>query len=296
MKSRKQEIVNSAMKLFARKGYHATSMQEIAVQSGIAKSSLYNYFSSKEELLMTIFKHYYDVLFEKVSMVERNSNLTPKEILIEQISVQLQEAVNYKDFMRLQMREQIIQVNDEIRQYIFRMRSQFLSWYRLRLLEVYGDKIEKHLLDCVTMLNGIQKEYTFNLLVGEAELDVKRMGAFIVRRLDAIVESMMADEEPLLTKSIFDHEMIGERTAKEHLIDQIIHSIHKMREHIQETSLGETEKERYDSTLLALEEEMNKQELKVVLIESLLFFLKNQHDSLINSEVKKIEKLLEIYL
>jgi AcrR family transcriptional regulator len=40
---RREKIIQAAMKLFAQKGYHATSMQEIAEQSGMAKGSIYNY-------------------------------------------------------------------------------------------------------------------------------------------------------------------------------------------------------------------------------------------------------------
>lgn len=40
--SKKEQIIEVAMKLFAKKGYHATSMQEIAEHSQLAKGSLYN--------------------------------------------------------------------------------------------------------------------------------------------------------------------------------------------------------------------------------------------------------------
>lgn len=49
-----EEIAQAAIKLFQKKGYHATSVQDIADEVGLQKGSLYHYISSKEELLMKI--------------------------------------------------------------------------------------------------------------------------------------------------------------------------------------------------------------------------------------------------
>jgi TetR/AcrR family transcriptional regulator, cholesterol catabolism regulator len=48
------EIAQAAIRLFQQKGYHATSVQDIADEVGLQKGSLYHYISSKEELLMKI--------------------------------------------------------------------------------------------------------------------------------------------------------------------------------------------------------------------------------------------------
>lgn len=55
MASNKQaDIVAAAIHLFHAKGYHATSMQDIADAVGLQKGSLYHYISGKEELLTAI--------------------------------------------------------------------------------------------------------------------------------------------------------------------------------------------------------------------------------------------------
>ncbi len=46
----KQEILDAAMKLFAEKGYHNVSMNEIAAEAEFATGTLYNFFASKEAL------------------------------------------------------------------------------------------------------------------------------------------------------------------------------------------------------------------------------------------------------
>lgn len=51
---RRQELVDVAASIFADKGYHATSVQDIAEALGILKGSIYYYIESKEDLLYEI--------------------------------------------------------------------------------------------------------------------------------------------------------------------------------------------------------------------------------------------------
>jgi AcrR family transcriptional regulator len=54
---RRDEIITAAKEVFARKGFHATTIADIAKQAGLAYGSIYWYFDSKDELfhaLMTV--------------------------------------------------------------------------------------------------------------------------------------------------------------------------------------------------------------------------------------------------
>jgi len=51
---RQQDILRAARELFARKGYHNTTLEEIAQHAEFGKGTIYNYFSSKDELLYGI--------------------------------------------------------------------------------------------------------------------------------------------------------------------------------------------------------------------------------------------------
>jgi AcrR family transcriptional regulator len=52
--ARRKEIMDTALELFAIEGFDKTSISRIATRAGISKGLLYNYFSSKEELIKTI--------------------------------------------------------------------------------------------------------------------------------------------------------------------------------------------------------------------------------------------------
>ena len=51
MSARRSELTREAAKLFARKGYHGTSIGDIADALGVQKGSLYSHIASKEDLL-----------------------------------------------------------------------------------------------------------------------------------------------------------------------------------------------------------------------------------------------------
>ena len=51
---RKQEIIDASVKLFAGKGFNNTTLDDIAASSEFGKGTIYNYFSSKEEIYSEI--------------------------------------------------------------------------------------------------------------------------------------------------------------------------------------------------------------------------------------------------
>lgn len=60
----KERILTSAFELFAEEGYHGTSVSKISRNAGISKGLLYNYFESKEELLVAIMRSLMDEIDE----------------------------------------------------------------------------------------------------------------------------------------------------------------------------------------------------------------------------------------
>lgn len=65
--TKRKQIMDAALELFANEGYHSTSISEIAQTAKISKGLMYNYFDSKEDLVtsvmddgMKIFTDYFD--------------------------------------------------------------------------------------------------------------------------------------------------------------------------------------------------------------------------------------------
>jgi TetR/AcrR family fatty acid metabolism transcriptional regulator len=63
-------ILDAAVRVFARKGYHTSRVGDIAEEAGVAHGLLYHYFRSKEELLETIFRETWRDVLDAVRSVE----------------------------------------------------------------------------------------------------------------------------------------------------------------------------------------------------------------------------------
>ena len=55
-KENQNKVINAACEVFARHGYRKASMKDIAEQSGVSKSVLFKYFSTKENLYRRVFR------------------------------------------------------------------------------------------------------------------------------------------------------------------------------------------------------------------------------------------------
>jgi AcrR family transcriptional regulator len=76
--SRKTQIMHTALELFASEGYFTTSISKIADRAGISKGLMYNYFESKEDLILSIIGKGIDLLTEHFDR-DRDGNLTEDE-------------------------------------------------------------------------------------------------------------------------------------------------------------------------------------------------------------------------
>lgn len=68
---RKQEILDTALKLFGENGYEKTSITDIAKAIGVAQGLCYRYFPSKEALFDSAIEQYADVLVEQFAGAKR---------------------------------------------------------------------------------------------------------------------------------------------------------------------------------------------------------------------------------
>jgi AcrR family transcriptional regulator len=65
-------ILQAAVRVFARKGFHASRVGDIAEEAGVAHGLLYHYFASKDELLETIFHDTWSDLLAAMRDVEES--------------------------------------------------------------------------------------------------------------------------------------------------------------------------------------------------------------------------------
>lgn len=66
---RRHEIFHQVVNIFLKKGFHETSMQEIADAAGLGKSTLYDYFQTKDEILVYFFEDQWNDVIEQAQSI-----------------------------------------------------------------------------------------------------------------------------------------------------------------------------------------------------------------------------------
>jgi TetR/AcrR family fatty acid metabolism transcriptional regulator len=77
---KRRQILDAAVRAFARKGYHACRVGEIAEEAGVAYGLVYHYFGSKEELLETIFRETWTQMLLRVREVREEGGPASEQV------------------------------------------------------------------------------------------------------------------------------------------------------------------------------------------------------------------------
>jgi TetR/AcrR family transcriptional regulator, fatty acid metabolism regulator protein len=68
---RRRQILDAAVRAFARRGYHGCRVSDVAREAGVAYGLVYHYYGSKEALLEAIFKETWGAMLETIRSVEQ---------------------------------------------------------------------------------------------------------------------------------------------------------------------------------------------------------------------------------
>ena len=100
MNKTKRKIFETSMKLFAEKGYDATSIEEITATVGVAKGTLYYHFSSKEEIFNFLIEEGIKLLQNSVDIkTAKHNNYIDKIKAI--ILIQIKIVAKYEDIITI---------------------------------------------------------------------------------------------------------------------------------------------------------------------------------------------------
>jgi AcrR family transcriptional regulator len=95
---RQQDVVTTAAALFARRGFQATSMDELSEATGLGSGGLYHYIGSKKGLLLKIFGQLMDPLLERAAEIEAG-DATPERQLREIVRAWVAHIETHLDHM-----------------------------------------------------------------------------------------------------------------------------------------------------------------------------------------------------
>jgi len=92
------------VRVFAQKGFHTSRVGDIAEEAGVAHGLLYHYFSSKDEVLETIFRENWTVLVERLQAVTEAEG-TARDHLRYAAAILLRTWLHQPDVVRVVVRD-----------------------------------------------------------------------------------------------------------------------------------------------------------------------------------------------
>lgn len=212
MNDRKRHVIEKAHQLFIEKGFHATSIQDILDYSGISKGTFYNYFSSKNELLMDIFK----TAFRKME-IDRNGLLFGQdpgdpEIFIKQIEFQM--IANRENKIIPLFEEVFFSGDKELKQFIEVGQMKTLRWLSDRLGDITDEIAQPYLLDAAIMLNGILLQtIRFHRKAHGEAVSSRPVVRYCVTRILNMLDDVSLIGEQLLPPDLLDNWLPISRTV-----------------------------------------------------------------------------------
>ncbi|NOX18081.1 MAG: TetR/AcrR family transcriptional regulator, partial [Chlorobi bacterium] len=157
----RQAIMDAGLKLFAKKGYHGTSVADIAKEAGISKGLAYNYFKSKSDLAEAI-------LFQSVEILNYYFNLfkeekDPKRLLYLMITLTFKHLRENEEFWRLYTSFALqLEVSDKMKDLFSKIEKEFIDELAkiFRKLGIKNAKTEAYLLGAI--FDGVSIDYLLN--------------------------------------------------------------------------------------------------------------------------------------
>lgn len=190
MQKRKKQILEAAVRLFARKGFHATSIQEIVDEVGIAKGSIYFYFKSKEELLVSLFEHYETQWYGIMAEQPGEEGLSPREKLRLQLERLFRFLKDNADFFHMFLKEPLSgEQHQQMRMIAHRFRYRYMNWLYRQVQNLYGES-ERYWADGVLLLSGMIQSFMGEVILDRDAVRDDRLSAFLLGRLDDVMSGM----------------------------------------------------------------------------------------------------------
>lgn len=77
--SRRDDLIDAAMRVFCRLGFHASSLDDIQKEGGISRMTLYNHFKSKDELVVAAMRRRDEIFRNRLMKFVESTAKTPRE-------------------------------------------------------------------------------------------------------------------------------------------------------------------------------------------------------------------------
>ncbi|WP_142825989.1 TetR/AcrR family transcriptional regulator [Planococcus soli] len=254
---KRTELMKQAVHLFSLKGFHQTSVQEVAQAVGISKGAFYKHFDSKENLFIEILKQYHEEITGAISSSQHAPGSDHKDVFKEKLAIEIERTLSNQDFFMMVFKDFPLSDSEKLKSLFMELRQSTITLHKTILLDTYGTPVEPFLDDLVMVLEGLMQQYIITLVIEQKHVPISKLVNFVTAAIDAIVANL-EDMEPVLTEA---------RSSPVTIDEIFLHMAEKI-------EASEPHPEKLLASLNLLKEQVGKKEQEEFLIEALLVYLK----------------------
>ncbi len=98
---KRRMILDAAIRVFARQGFHACRVSDVADEAGVAYGLVYHYFDSKEHMLNTLFTERWQLMLDAIVAIDEGDEASAREKLREVASFIIDSYRHEPDLMKV---------------------------------------------------------------------------------------------------------------------------------------------------------------------------------------------------
>jgi AcrR family transcriptional regulator len=164
-KDKKKHILHIAEKLFAQKGFDATTIRDIAEAAEVNIAMISYYFGSKEGLMEFLFHERMDATKIKVEQLLKNNSIGPFEKVDIMLEEYIAKVLQNQPFYKILICEQIMNKNKIILKLLNEIKMSYATMFTELIKEGQKKKLFKKNVDVVLALNtmiGTAMQFVIN--------------------------------------------------------------------------------------------------------------------------------------
>ncbi|EAF6816270.1 TetR/AcrR family transcriptional regulator [Listeria monocytogenes] len=288
MKEKKQRIIKSAKEVFQKQGYLKTSVQDMVDAAGISKGTFYNYFTSKEELAIVIFKQEYSVLHQRLEYTMAQDG-AKKDNFTECLKIIIHFYTENGEILNITFSQTMI--DDDFNAFLQNVRLKNMEWVKYQLLEVYGEETKPYINDITMLLSGMAAMYVF--ASGSKNVNtglIERAIPYVVRRLDALVKDILESREIVFTEADTENLVPDQTMIRKKRLAKLREALEELNVGIENADIADSDKWQYKESMNALVGEINNNEApRDFMVQGTLLYLKQHVPASLTKEVNKLE-------
>lgn len=264
--SKKQLIMESALELFAKQGFEATSVQQITLHSGISKGAFYLSFKSKDELIMALIDQFMDQFVSDIDQIVKDPNNTGGELLRKFYYTTFHSFQKHSDFAKIFIKEQAHTFNEELLSK-GRHFDQLIDDITLSMIDqLYGEAVQHTKYDLIYCIKGFMHVYSHLFLFFNVPLDLDILCQSLAEKTDLLAKHSAI---PFITDELYDtfRKAGHEEMTDGQMIEIMAQKIEELEDSIEKESL------------ILLKKDVQERSLSPAIIQGLISNIRNSPQS-----------------